>query len=150
MSKASEVLYRRLTAKLLLRVVEPVPAPNVTVVASPPILSVVAVVLNTVAVVLVVVISPPLTAMSAPAVTFPVRREVPSIVRLPFACMFPVAPIVTPVDPYPPPTFKILNEAVAEVPFMAGAFGKFITVPCNATVADVAPIVLFVVAPTKF
>jgi len=51
MSKASMLLSIRLATRLLFRVVVPVPEPQVTVVAAPPIFKVVAVVLNKVAVV---------------------------------------------------------------------------------------------------
>ena len=86
------------TAKLLFTVVVPVLAPKEIVVAAPPIFKVVALLLNTVAVpVDVVVMSAPLTAKSPvnvvspvtpsvpPTVVFPVKVEVPSTVKLPFA-----------------------------------------------------------------
>ena len=74
------------TLSALLIVVVPEELAILTVVALPPMLSPVALVLNKVAVpVFVVVIFPPLTARFAPAVTFPVRVEVRSTVRAPFA-----------------------------------------------------------------
>jgi len=86
--------------KALLTVVVPVEAPMLTAVASPPMFTVVAFVLNRVAIpVEVVVISAPLTAKSAAAVTFPVKVDVPSTVNVPLAWMFPVLLIETPVEP---------------------------------------------------
>jgi len=85
--------------KALLTVEVPPTAPKDNVVAALPIFKVVALVLNREAVVEVVVKSPPLTATSAAAVTFPVRVEVLSTVKVPLAWIFPVLEIATPVFP---------------------------------------------------
>ena len=61
--------------------------------------TVAAVVLNILAEAFVVVISPPLTAISPAVVTSPVRVEIPSIVKVPFAWTFPEAFTVNPVEP---------------------------------------------------
>jgi len=90
------------TRRSLLTVVVPVVAPKEIVVASPPMDRLVTVVLNSVAVPVVEVISAdtaPLTARSAPNVTLPVNVDVPSMVRFPLACMFPVFDIDTPDVP---------------------------------------------------
>ena len=59
------------------------------------------------------------------AFTFPVKVEVPSMVRLPFAWMFPALLILTPVDPYPPPILFESNEAAAELAVNEVALAKF-------------------------
>lgn len=74
----------------LLIVAVPVVAPRVKVVASPPIDRLVAVVLKSVAVALVVVISPPFTAISPAVVMLPV---VPSKSKLVIS-IFPVVPVM--------------------------------------------------------
>ena len=88
-----------LTVNEWLIVVKPVLAPRVTVVAAAPIFNVVALLLNNVAVVFVVVKSPPFNAKSPEEVMLPVRVEVPSTVSVPFAWMLPVFEIDTPVEP---------------------------------------------------
>ena len=75
----------KLAVKLLFKVVVPVPAPTAMVVAAPPMFRVVTPELSKLKVPAVEVRSPPLTATSAAAVTFPVRVEVPSMVRVPLA-----------------------------------------------------------------
>jgi hypothetical protein len=78
----------------------PLVAPIVNDVAAPPILKLVAVVLNTVAVALVVVISPPLTAMSPESVAL--VPEIPALkVLRPVNTLEPVVAILTtaPVRP---------------------------------------------------
>ena len=87
------------TARSLFTVVVPVPAPIPMVVAAPPMLSVVAFVLNTFALVAVVESVPPLTATLPAAVTAPVRVDAPPMVRVPFAETLPVFERVTPVEP---------------------------------------------------
>ena len=71
--------------KALLTVVVPLLPPSETVVATPPIFNVVALLLNKFAVVWVVAIVPPLALMVPAVVTLPVRVDVPSIVKVPFA-----------------------------------------------------------------
>ena len=77
-----------LTVNPLLKVAVPPVAPIAIVVAAPPILSVVTLLLKREAVFVVDVISAlvgPLTAKSPPAVTFPVKVDVRSIVKFPLA-----------------------------------------------------------------
>ena len=83
----------------LLSVRVPVVAPIAIVVPAPPMFRVVAVELRRLNVVWLVVRSPPFIATSPVTVVSPVKRDVPSIVRVPFACMFPVLVRVVPVDP---------------------------------------------------
>ena len=82
MSKALVLLSTKFTVKLLARVVVPLPAPKLKVVAAPPILKLVALVLNKVAVALLVVKSPPLTATSPEVVMFPVAPVIDQEVAL--------------------------------------------------------------------
>ena len=118
-----------LSVRLLLMYVVPVAAPIVRVVAAPPKLIVVALVLKSDARAEFVVMSPPLTARSPFVWTFPFRVAVPSIVRLPFACMLPAGSSVVPVSPYPPPTWTSLNLAVALSALNAVVSAKLIVVP---------------------
>ena len=76
------------TVKAPLTVVVPLVAPSEMVVAAPPILRVVAVVLNKLAVVFEAIRSDevtPLIVTPFEAVTAPVRRDAPSTVKVPFA-----------------------------------------------------------------
>ena len=130
----------RLTDKLLLMLVVPVVAPRLSAVAAPPMLRVVAPVLNRFAVEAVVEIVPPFTARLEAAVTSPVRVDVESIVSEPLACMLPVFEIVTPVELYPPPTLSVSILAVADVAASVVALLKFIVVPLIFPVAVLAPI----------
>ena len=79
------LLSTTFTVRLLFKAVVPVPAPRLRVVAAPNALTVVAVALRRLNVVAVVVRSPPFTARSPVAVTFPVSNDVPSTVSVPFA-----------------------------------------------------------------
>lgn len=82
-------------------VVVPVVAPIETVVAAPPIFKAVAVVLNTFAVALSVVMSAvvaPLTLIPEDAVTAPVRVEVLSTVKVPLVWILPALEMVVPVE----------------------------------------------------
>ena len=115
--------FGRVTVALLI-VAVPVVAPKVRVVAAPPIFKVVAPVLKRVALVFVVVRSPPLIAISEPAVTSPVRRDVPSTVSVPAAWMLPAFEIVTPVEAYPPPRTSESTVVTALAALSEVAFGK--------------------------
>jgi hypothetical protein len=64
------------------------------------------------------------------AVTRPVKVEVPSTIKLPFAEMLPVFEIVTPVEPYPPPT-------VSESTLLAAVEVKVVNVPAAGVVAPI-------------
>ena len=92
------VAFGKVTVALLILAV-PLVAPRLSVVAAPPTLRVVAVVLNKLAVVWVVVSEPPLTATLAAAVTLPVSVEMPSMVKVPLAWILPVFDTLTPVEP---------------------------------------------------
>ena len=70
-----------------------------TAVAAPPMLSVVTPVFSKLNVPAEEVISPPFTATSPPAVTFPVSVEIPSTVSVPFVWMFPALFTLSPVEP---------------------------------------------------
>ena len=87
------------TDRLLLIVVVPLVAPREIVVASPPMFSVVAVVLRRLKVPWFVVMLPPFTARFAPAVTLPVKVETPSTVSVPLAWISPDDEILTPDVP---------------------------------------------------
>ena len=91
-------LRRPVTLRLLLTVVLPDPAPRERVDAAPPILRVVTPELRRLNVEEEEVRFPPLTARFPPAVTSPVRVEVPFTVRLPLVDILPVDVIVVPVD----------------------------------------------------
>ena len=80
-------------------VVVPLVAPREIVVATPPMLSVVAVVFKRLKVDWFVVKSPPFMVRSAPAVTLPVRVELESIVSVPLAWISPLDEIDTPLVP---------------------------------------------------
>ena len=109
----------------------PVVAPIAIVVAAPPMLREVAFVLNREAVVVVVVMSAlvaPLTERSPLVVTSPVRRDVPSIVSVPFACMLPAFERVVPDAPYPPPRIRESIVVTASEALMAVAAVAFTVV----------------------
>lgn len=135
------------TLKLLLMVVVPVVAPREIVVASPPMFNVCTVVFKRLKLPWLVVMFPPLTARFAPAVTFPVKREVESTVNVPLVWIAPVFEIDTPVVPYPPPIDKESKEASEDVPLIAVAKGKEIVALLMVAVPDVAPRVKVVAAP---
>ncbi len=87
------------TSKSLFTVVVPVAAPSEITVASPPMFTVVALVLKREAVPAVVVMSPPFNAKSPLDVMLPVNVEIPSTVKVPFAEMLPAFESVIPVSP---------------------------------------------------
>ena len=83
--KSAFALVFPVIVKALFTVVVPVPAPMAIVVAAPPMERFVVLALKSVAVTLVVVRSPPLSARSPLEVMLPVSTEAPSTVRVPFA-----------------------------------------------------------------
>ena len=135
------------TTKSLLTVVVPVPAPSDRVVAAPPMLKLVAPELNKVAVPEVVVISPPFTATSPEVKTFPVKVEVPSMVKLPLAWIVPELEMETPAVPYPPPIFTTSNPAVAAFAVKLVALAKLTVRLLIVAVPVAAPKVRVVAAP---
>lgn len=98
----ADSVFDEATVKLPLTVVVPAAAPRDRVVAAPPILRVVAVVLNKLAVVFDEIRSAdeaPETVIPAEAVTAPVNCEVPSTVMLPLVERSPAFVILSPVEP---------------------------------------------------
>ena len=110
------------TDRLLFTAVVPVPAPSDNVVAAPPMLSVVALVLNSVAVVAVVVMSPPFTARSPVFVWSPATESVPPRAELPV------------------PTVNVLVPDMLVLPFS-------VVVPFTALVPVALPIVFAAAVP---
>src|SRR5579863_4306806 len=84
---------------VLLMVVVPEFLPILTAVAAPPMLRLVAPVLNMLPVPAVVVMEPPLTARLPAVVTLPVRVEIPLMVKAPAAWISPVLSRVVPLEP---------------------------------------------------
>ena len=138
------------TERLLLTVVNPSMTPRLREVAEPPKLRVVAIEFSRLNVVCVVVRSPPLIAMSPAVVTFPVRVDIPSTVSVPFVEMFPALVMDVPVDPYPPPTFRTSNPAVARLAVRDVAFGSESVKLLIVAVPVDAPSVRVVEAPPIF
>ena len=143
-------VIKPVAVKALLTVVVPVEAPRAKVVAAPPTFKVVAVVLNRSALVLVVVIEPPLTATFPPAVTLPVRVDVLSIVSVPLAWILPELEMETPVVPYPPPITAESIVVTAPAALIAVAFGKLKVALLIVAVPVAAPKARVVAAPPMF
>jgi hypothetical protein len=142
------------TVRAPFTVVVPLVAPSEIAVAAPPILRVVAVVLNKLAVVFAAIRSEvvaPSMVMPFEAVTAPVRRDAPSTVNVPFAWMSPAFEIVTPLVPaYPPPTVRVSKLAVAPVALIVVAFGSERVSFLIVAVPVVPPIFTVVAAPPIF
>ena len=149
-ARALVLLSTRLTARLLFKVVVPVPEPRVTVLAAPPMLRVETPELRRLKVLVVEVRLLPLTARSEESVTAPVKAEVPWIVRLPKAWISPELSRVVPLEPYPPLIVTELKLAAAFGALMVVALGSERVRLLMDAVPVVAPIFNVVAAPPMF
>ena len=146
-ARALVLLSTRLTARLLFKVVVPVPEPRVTVLAAPPMLRVETPELRRLKVLVVEVRLLPLTARSEESVTAPVKAEVPWIVRLPKAWISPELSRVVPLEPYPPLIVTELKLAAANAALRIVALGSESVVLLMLAVPEFLPILIVVAAP---